>query len=594
MQIPSVPWQVTGNHWLSLPCINPADGAVHAIGVLHRGARAAIEFAGAEHFETGAGTPLFGPVLRVNGEVRALAAEGIAWERAVGWLPTFTCTVGTLLLRGTVFAPYGRDADMAGAVYTLGVENRGTTEAMVEIALEGSLGHRQQRVRSARPFDDEHRVSIGTDDVLLLEGTAIPGLAALAIGADGPARLEAPDRATRNACAFAIRRDVVVAPGATVQCAFYITVGPERDGAQATVEVMRRRGWRALLTAIREALSSMEQTTGNDGIDRLINRNLLFAYFYGVGRALDDAHYYLVRSRAPWHAAGVTVRDFEALLWTLPAVQLADTGLARELLVRICELHGYAPGQGVHYFDGTLFQPGFAIEGPAAFAIATDRYIRDSNDDQIVEEPVVADTLYLAADDISGRRDAQVPLYSTEVLPSGVPAPHPFTLHGNATVALALDVLRRTLDEDAASGLQDPAAVRAALLRHFAVDRGGKARLATSIDLAGGAALDDDPVGSLMWLPLYEALDREDSLYRRSARAVTGQTTALAPQLARLLGPDGSDVLAWLRRSPLDNGIAAESVDTDGRAIDNGGDAALAGLLAYTVWYTAHAHGLRG
>ncbi len=593
MQIPNIPWQLTGNHWLSLPCINPADGAVHAVGVLHRGARAAIEFAGSERFEAGNGTPLMVPVVRVEGEVRALANEGIAWERAVGWLPTFTCTMGSLLVRGTVFAPYGRDADMAGAVYTIGVENRGTSEVRVEVALEGSLGHRQQRVRSARPFDDDHRVSIGADDVLLLEGTAIPGLAALAIGADGPARLEAPAKASREPRAFAVRRDLIVAPGTSVQCAFYIAVGPERDGAQATVGVMRRRGWRALLTATREALSSMEQATGNDGVDRLVNRNLLFAYFYGVGRGLDDAHYYLVRSRAPWHAAGVTVRDFEALLWTLPAVQLADTGLARELLVRACELHGYAPGQGVHYFDGTLFQPGFAIEGPAAYAIATERYIRDSNDDQIVEEPVVADTLYLSADDIAARRDARIPLFSTEVLPSGGPAPHPFTLHGNAAVALALDVLRRTLDEEAASRVQDPAAVRAAILRHFAVDRGGKARLATSIDLAGGSSLEDDPVGSLMWLPLYEALDREDSLYRRSVKAVAGETSALAPQLARLLGPDATEVLAWLRRAPLDNGIAAETVNADGRAVDNGGDAALAGLLAYTVWYAAHALGLR-
>ncbi|MCC6430339.1 MAG: hypothetical protein IT354_05475 [Gemmatimonadaceae bacterium] len=594
MQIPTVPWQLTGNHWLSLPCINPADGAIHAVGVLHRGARAAIEFAGSAQFAAGTGVPLCVPVLRVNGEVRALAAEGIAWERAVGWLPTFTCTVGTLLVRGTVFAPYGRDADMAGAVYTIGVENRGSEELTVEIALEGSLGHRQQRVRSARPFDDEHRVSIGADDVLLLEGTAIPGLAALAIGTDGPARLESPDRASREPRAFALRRDVSVAPGASAQCAFYFAVGPERDGAQATVAVMRRRGWRVLLTATREALSSMEQVTGNDGIDRMVNRNLLFAYFYGVGRALDDAHYYLVRSRAPWHSAGVTVRDFEALLWTLPAVQLADTGLARELLVRACELHGYAPGQGVHYFDGTLFQPGFAIEGPAAYAIATDRYIRDSNDDQIVEEPVVADTLYLAGDDLAARRDSRLPLYSTEVLPSGEPAPHPFTLHGNAVVAQALDVLRRTLDEEAANAVQDPAAVRAAILRHFAVDRGGKARLATAIDLAGGTSLDDDPVGSLMWLPLYEALDRDDSLYRRSVRAVAGEPSALAPQLARLLGPDANEVLAWLRRAPLDNGIAAERVDVEGRAVENGGDAALAGLLAYTVWYTAHTLGLRG
>jgi hypothetical protein len=251
----------------------------------------------------------------------------------------------------------------------------------------------------------------------------------------------------------------------------------------------------------------------------------------------------------------------------------------------------------VHYIDGTLFQPGFSIEGPAAYAIATDRYIRDADDDQIVEDPVVADTLYLASEDITARRDARVPLFSTEVMPSGASAPHPFTLHGNAVVALALDVFRRTLDEEAAAAVEDPAAVRAAIRRHFAVDRGEKARLAVAIDLTGNVSLDDDAVGSLLWLPLYEALDRDDSLYRRSVRALRaadGPRSALVPQIARLLGPDAEGVLAWLRRAPLDNGIAAEFVDAEGRAVGNGGDAALAGLLAHTVWYAAHALGLRG
>ena len=136
-----------------------------------------------------------------------------------------------------------------------------------------------------------------------------------------------------------------------------------------------------------------------------------------------------------------------------------------------------------------------------------------------------------------------------------------------------------------------------ALLRHFAVDRGGKARLAAAVDLAGASSLDDDPVGSLLWLPLYEALDRDDSLYRRTVRAVAtapADPTPLVPQLARLLGPDASSLLEWLRRAPLNNGIAAETVDASGRAIHNGGDAALAGLLAYTLWYAAHALGLRG
>lgn len=594
LPIPSLPWQLTGNHWLTLPCIHPADGSIHGLGVLHRGARAAIEFAGSPDFSSGQGAPLLKPVLRVNGEVRTLAAEGIAWERAMNWLPTFTCTVGSLIVRGTVFAPYGRDADMAGAVYALTVENRSDEVVAIEFALEGTLGHRQQRVRTARPFDDEHLVSKGMDSMLLLEGAAIPGLVAIAIGADGAVTCEAPGTPSRAAQSFAIRRAMEVEPNGVSQCAFYLAVGPERDGAQATVAVLKRRGWRALLTATREALGSMEQTTGTDAMDALVNRNLLFAYFYGVGRALDDAHYYLVRSRAPWHASGCTVRDWEALMWTLPAVQLADTGLARELLVRACELHGYAPGQGVHYMDGTLFQPGFTLEGPAAYAIATDRYIRDSGDEHIVEEPLVADTLYLSSDDIASRRDEQVPLYSTEVMPSGEPAAHPFTLHGNAVVALALDVLRRTLDEEAAKTVQDPAAVRAALRRHFAVDRGGKARLASAIDLTGGASLEDDPVGSLLWLPLYEALDRDDSLYRRSVRAVSNESGALLPQLARLLGPDAPEVLDWLRRASLDNGIAAEYVDQDGTATANGGDAALAGLLAHTLWYAAHALGLKG
>jgi hypothetical protein len=51
-------------------------------------------------------------------------------------------------------------------------------------------------------------------------------------------------------------------------------------------------------------------------------------------------------------------------------------------------------------------------------------------------------------------------------------------------------------------------------------------------------------------------------------------------------------VLQWLRRAPLDNGFAAELVDDDGRAVGNGGDAALSGLLAYTAWYAVHVLGI--
>ena len=585
--LPNVPWQLTGNHWLALPCIHPADGAIYAVSLLHRGARAAVEFAGDADFMQGTGAPLLKPVIEVDGVAQDLSAGTMAWERAAAWLPTFTCTLGDLVVRGTIFAPYGRDVDVAGFVYVFGVENRGSEMHRVVVRMNGTLGYRQLRVRTGRPADDAARVSVSAGQLILLEGSAQPGLVALALGAEGMGDVSA------TGTLFSVSRSIDVPAGESGQTAFYLAAGPERDGAEATAAVLRRRGWRALLSGTRDALQQLEQSTGAEAIDRLINRNLLFAYFYGVARAIDDAHYYVVRTRVPWHSAGVTIRDWEALMWILPAIQLADTALARELLLRMCELHAYAPGRGVHYFDGTLFEPGFAIEGVAAYPIAVDRYIRDTSDDAIVDEPAIGDALYLTNDDLRDRRDGRLPLYSTDVTPAGEPTVHPFTLHGNATVAQALEVLRRTLDEQTAREVEDPAAVRAAIKRHFAPDRDPKGKLAASIDLAGKRAEEDVAHASSLWLPLYEMLDRQDSLYRRTVKSIAADASVLERQIARLLGPDGARVLEWLRRAPLHGGLAAQVVDDSGLAIANGGDAALSGLLAAMAWHAVHVLGLK-
>ena len=585
--LPNVPWQLTGNHWLAIPCIHPADGSIHAIGVVHRGARAAVEFAGGADFIDGNAPALLKPIVEIDGQVHDLSRGAMAWERALEWLPTFTCTIGDVVVRGTIFAPYGRDADLAGAVYAIALESRGAARS-VRVRLEGTLGHRQLRVRTARPTDDQSLVSRGTAGHLLLEGSAQPGLAALAVSTDGEAEI------VNEGAHFSLARTLALPAGGHVDVAFYLAAGPERDGAEATVAVLRRRGWRALLAGTRDALQQLEQSTGAEGVDRLINRNLLFAYFYGVARALDDAHYYLVRTRAPWHGAGVTIRDWDALMWTLPAVQLADGALARELLLRMCELHGYAPGRGVHYLDGTLFEPGFALEGVAAYPIAIDRYARDTGDSAIVDEPAIGDALYLAHDDLQDRRDRRYSLYSTEVTPGNTPVAHPFTLHANAAAAQALEILRRTLDEETSRSVEDPAAVRAALKRHFAPERDQKGSLRASVDLVGSASMDDEPSASAVWLPLFEALDRNDSLYRRTVKALPRDRSVLVREIGRLLGPDGDQVLRWLRHAPLHGGVAAELVDDTGVATANAGDAALSGLLAWTAWFAVHALGVTG
>ncbi len=588
--VPTISWQMTGNHWVSLPCIHPDDASVHLVSLLHRGSRGAVEFAGTPDHLNGAQTPLLALNIEMNGRALRLSEGGIAWERIFEWIPSFTSIVEGISVRGSIFAPHGRDADVPGLVYLIALENRSSELAKPVVTFNGCLGHRQLRVRSARAFADAHQVTHGADDVLLLDGAALPGLASLAIAAEGaPAVAVADDALERK---FSFRFEVSLEPGEKWNTALYIAAGAERDGAAATLAVLRRRGWRDLLETTSRSLQGMMQGDTESGAGRLIDRNLLFAYFFGVGRAIDDAQFYMVRTRAPWHDAGITVRDWEALIWLLPAVQLIDAPLARELILRACEVHGYAPGHGLHYLDGAIFEPGFSLEGAAAYALAVDRYIRETGDDQIVEEPILADTLYLSHEEIARRRDPRYPLYTTEVHPDGQAAPMGFTLHANAVAAQALDVFGRTLDEETARQVEPAAAVRAALARHFTVQANGQSTLASAIDLDGKSVQDDFPSASAFWLPLYEAFDRSDSTYRRTVKSVA-PSQWMSHWCARLSGPNAGEAAGFLRRAPLFEGIACEAIDADGNAISGAGDAALAGLLAWSMWQAIHVVGVR-
>jgi hypothetical protein len=152
------------------------------------------------------------------------------------------------------------------------------------------------------------------------------------------------------------------------------------------------------------------------------------------------------------------------------------------------------------------------------------------------------------------------------------------------------------LDEKTAEKVESGDAVRAAILRNFAMDRdGARSFLATATDLNGLTSLTDDPVGSAYWLPMYETLTRDDSTYRRTVKRLDGRVAPLhtATECAQLVGPEGAAALDRLRRATMDNGVAAEYIDDAGDAIGNGGDASLSGLIAYTVWHAVHALGVR-
>lgn len=592
---PPIPWQVTGNHWLCLPCIHPVDASIHLAGVVHAGTRGAIEFAGNSHFAEGSGPPLVALAISVDGKASPIGANGMVWEREFSWLPTFSCSIGDLSLRGSIITPCGKDADLPGTIISVSLENRGTNAVSVGVGVNGVLGLRQHRIQTSRAFEDGHSVrSSAADDFpsVILEGHAHPAQAAFSIS---PAETGARVTVDSAAAMWSLLHEGSLLPGEKLEYAFLLSAGGDPDGALATLDVMRRRGWRNLVATTRRELQRIEQSTSEPSVDRLINRNLAFAVFTGIARAIDDQRIYPVHSRMPWNGRGLTITDWDALIWLLPAMQLADPGLARELLLRMCELHGHSPGIGTRYLDGTLFAAAFSLESLSSYAIAVDEYIVQTGDDRIVDEPMLAETLYSVHEDLAERRHPRIPLYSTEVNPDGSVPLHPYTAHGNAVAAFALEVLSRTLDEKTAEKVQDAESVRASALRHFSVEGAdGRARFISSSDLAGASNAGDDPAGSLYWLPYFHLVGRDDSLYRRTVKQwEESDSDLLVARCARLIGPASSSVLDWLRRAPLDSGVAAELVDAGGKAVGNGGDAVHSAMVAYLAWYAVHALGTK-
>jgi hypothetical protein len=588
---PSVPWQITGNHWACLPCIHPRDAAIHLVGFVNSTTRSAIEFAGSEDYSDGNGAPLIALRVTIDGSPKVIGGAGMLWERELSWLPTFSCVVDDVAMRGTIFAPCGRDADLPGAIIALSLENRSSRSLQIAVGVGGTLGHRQSRIRSPETLSDAHWARTA-ENCVVLGGKGVPSLCAIAVGSDGDADVQVADA---DLPTWSITRTVTLEPGEKSELGFLMAAASESDGAVATLRVMRRRGWRALLALTRETLNRLCQSTGFAAVDGLINRNLMFAFFTGVARGIDDGRIYPLRSRMPWNGRGITVTDWETLIWMLPAIQLANVELARETLLRMCEMHGAQPGNGVRYIDGTLFEAGFSLESLAAYAIAVDEYVVQTGDERIVDEPVLAETLYGAHEDLERFKHPRIPLYMTELNPDGSIPEYPYTIHGNAAAAFALEVFARTLDEKTAERVQDAEAVRASALRHFSIEgTDGRVRLVSSSDLEAGKNLADDPSASVYWLPYFHLIGRDDSRYRRTVKQWEARSPEqLVARCARLVGPSTSEVLDWLRRAPLDGGVAAELVDENGRVTGNGGDAALSGTVAYLVWYSVHALGAK-
>jgi hypothetical protein len=405
-----------------------------------------------------------------------------------------------------------------------------------------------------------------------------------------------------------ITQSVVVRSNSRAGVVFNAGVGRERDGALAAAAALRRSGPDHWLRQARLELSHTLRSAQDHRWAEPLNRNLLFNRYYALGRAIDDDRLYLVRSRSTLCPAPAVLNEREALLWTLPALLIADPGIAREAMFRLFEIASERSGEHLRYIDGGSYDATFVLDQFMLYAWAIDYYAEFTGDKSVLDDPLVRQVLIETDGGAYLRLHSQHLLAGTELLPSGDVADYPYATMANALLWVFCDRLPRLfappVDDEPPPRFQGAAPeVAAAIWQKCVSDVDGHPILASSSSLEGEAAVYDDPVLSLAMLPFFGFCSQDDPVWNatmdfiRSTRyplwrtgripGLAGRSGSKRPRLAALcadmLTTRAPDALDRLLRIRLPAGVAAGEYDADGDQVGEPHHAALAGFVAWTL-----------
>jgi uncharacterized protein len=615
-------WEITGNHYLAMPCIDPVDGALHEVNVLHRGMASLVSWTGSP--EPRPGDP---PLLRIRASVdgREIAFEGLRWERLDRWIPRFTIrTPDGTRVTVTYCAPGGFDPLAAGGVIAVQVENGGR-EAPVRVWLDGCWTDVLRTLGSTRPLRRDRCLHVPAAGVIALEAGEMPAGVALAIAADGsdaftelvtgddaPAQIGAGTTLSPSpgdVVRFRVGSERIVAAGRRAMFSFLLGVGQERDGARAAASRLAALGADELIRRARLDLASLNRATDESIARDIVARNLVFHHYWSAARAVDDDRIYPVMSRSREHGECAVYGEREALAWSLPAFALTDSLVARELLLRMLEVQSDRPGNLRRYIDGGVLDAGFSLGRACDYILGAERYMDLARDGAFADEPLVQQVFREIEELAWSRLHQEVFLGSTEVLPSGETADYPYCAFDNVLLWKICNVIERFRSgepgEPRSRLVNGAEEIEAAFWQRFATEVDGLPVIACTIDLRGHAAVYDDPAGSLRMLPYLGFCSAEDPIWMNTMELLHSRAYPLYHDAGRYAGFAGrsrpgvarfamlcADLLTSRRDAAIDRlksldlpgGVACDAWDPSTGSVASGPwAAALAGFLVWAM-----------
>lgn len=586
----------TGNEYIAIPTIKSTDASIDSVNVVMEKLDGLLEIAGAEDK----------PFLSCDG---AALSGNLSWELIEDWIPSFRTANGGEA-RGIVCAPPGQrffifraPESGAGARFSINIGKIFQT-----INVRHPLPHWTCRVE---PFNWSYTHGVVVDlfagDLLLSIAFRCSGAASYQFGHNGNRRpMTDGARPVETSSSFSLEIEARDAPE------LLVGFGLSRVGARAADLEAHRVAPARWIERTEQWLAERRVTVeGDPALSRKANRNGHFARFFAMAKTLDTSRAVSMTSRSHRYYVSAAYWDRDSLLWLYPFLVRNDADHALELLK-----YAFGPQllhAGIHsrQIGGQVLEYGFELDELCAPLLALGTWEKLHPDRSLWAEREFRE----GAKDLLRRlrrwRCEDAALYRTELMPTDDP------LVENRDVlttnnALAAQTLRLMLpfaeahDQESAIWMREdadaiPAAIRDRLVRDGIFQ--------WSVNSEGSAEFYDEAAGSLLLLPYYELCESSDPIYQKTVETLYSSDypyrlpgafselgnrhTDGAPHpwvlsacSSALSGIRRREGLDFLRRAPMDSGIACESVNVESGLPESGEHfATCAGFVAHAIAY---------
>ncbi len=585
-------YQVTGNEYLSLPTIRESDGAVEGVTFLYMQVKGLLEIRGTNG--------LIRPYVELDGQRLPLRP---VWNREHCWIPRFISEEQKLRFTCTYLTPVGERA----LVLRLTVQNQSAEPRAVRFGTDGQWDQTLHEVNETTELTEGREAyESGWNHMFIFSQK--PGLPLFAFApcvADPQqfAEIDQQARWSRSGFAYDIYREIVLQPGETAVLDIPWGVGYEGVAASTSAKELLRQGFDAVYDRTVRWLSAREKPLADPKLHELLNTNLFFAFFYASGRTVDTEELCLMTSRSPRYYVSAAYWDRDSLLWAFPAILTVDAAYAREILIYVFTRQARNFGVHSRFIDGTMLEPGFELDELCAPVIALNRYVEKTGDTAFAARPFVQDGLEEILRRMAAKKHPSVPMYETFLQPTDDMHNYIYLTYDNALVCYALRALAKLLNRPELA--EEAERTRRAVYEHCVKEQNGRPFFAWSVDLNGHFDIYDEPPGSLLLLPFYGFCEESDPIWQNTAAMIRDESYPLsfaghpiaeigckhAPHpwvlsiCNSLLSGHADSALLHLSRTPLDNGVACESVNEDTGLCETGeAFATCAGFLSYALY----------